>query len=78
MAIVPDVSAVLGLALDDEEADFAESVIVEIAGDEAIVPTLFWFEIRNVLVMAERRKRMTVERSTCCYIADAARSATVS
>lgn len=64
MAVVPDVSAVLGLALDDEEADFAESVIVDIASDEAIVPTLFWFEIRNVLVMAERRKRITVARST--------------
>lgn len=64
MAIVPDVSAVLGQALDDEEAEFAESVIVEIAADEAIVPTLFWFEIRNVLVMAERRKRISVAQSS--------------
>ena len=71
MAVVPDVSAVLGLALDDEEADFAESVIVEIASEEAIVPTLFWFEIPNVLVMAERRKRITVERSTA-FLSDLA------
>jgi predicted nucleic acid-binding protein len=64
MAVVPDVSAILGLALDDEDAEFAESVIAAIASDEAIVPTLFWYEIRNVLVMAERRKRMAASRTT--------------
>jgi cation transport ATPase len=30
MAVVPDVSAILGLALDDEDAEFAESVIAAI------------------------------------------------
>ncbi len=64
MAVVPDISAILGQALDDEDATFAESVIAAIARDEAIVPTLFWYEIRNVLVMAERRKRITAERTT--------------
>jgi predicted nucleic acid-binding protein len=64
MAIVPDVSAILAQALDDEDATFAESVIAAIAGEEAIVPTLFWYEIRNVLVMAERRKRISAARTT--------------
>jgi predicted nucleic acid-binding protein len=64
MAVVPDVSAILGQALDDEDATFAESVIAAIARDEAIVPTLFWYEIRNVLVMAERRKRIAAARTT--------------
>ena len=58
MALVPDVSAILALALDDEDASFADSVIAAIARSEAIVPSLFWYEIRNVLIMAERRKRM--------------------
>ncbi len=64
MAIVPDVSAILGQALDDEDATFAESVIAAIARDKAVVPTLFWSEIRNVLVMAERRKRIAPTRTT--------------
>ncbi len=64
MAVVPDVSAILSLALDDEDATFAESVIDAIARENAIVPTLFWYEIRNVLVMAERRKRIAAARTT--------------
>jgi predicted nucleic acid-binding protein len=30
-----------------------------IRGDEAIVPSLWWFEVRNILVVNERRKRIT-------------------
>jgi predicted nucleic acid-binding protein len=71
MAVVPDVSAILGQALDDEDATFAESVIAAIARDEAIVPTLFWYEIRNVLVMAERRKRIASARTTA-FLSDLA------
>ena len=41
MAVVPDVSAILGQALDDEDATFAEAVIAAIARDVAIVPPLF-------------------------------------
>lgn len=71
MAVVPDVSAILGQALDDEDATFAEAVIAAIARDEAIVPTLFWYEIRNVLVMAERRKRIVPARTTA-FLSDLA------
>lgn len=71
MAVVPDVSAILGQVLDDEDATFAESVIAAIARDEAIVPTLFWYEIRNVLVMAERRKRIALARTTA-FLSDLA------
>jgi len=31
--------------------------------DNALVPSLWWFEIRNVLITNERRKRLTVEDS---------------
>ena len=71
MALVPDVSAILGQALDDEDATFSESVIAAIARSDAIVPTLFWYEIRNVLVMAERRKRIAAARTTA-FLADLA------
>jgi predicted nucleic acid-binding protein len=71
MPVVPDVSAILGQALDDEDATFAEAVIAAIGRDEAIVPTLFWYEIRNVLVMAERRKRIAATRTTA-FLSDLA------
>ncbi len=71
MAVVPDVSAILALALDEKDATFADAVIEAIARDEAIVPTLFWYEIRNVLVMAERRKRIAAARTTA-FLSDLA------
>lgn len=71
MALIPDASAILSQALDDEGATYAEAVIDAIAKDEAIVPTLFWFEIRNALLMCERRKRVTPER-TASFLADLA------
>ena len=71
MALVPDVSAILSQALDGEDASFAEAVIAMIAGSEAVVPTLFWFEIRNALVMAERRKRISAQRATA-FLSDLA------
>ena len=71
MALIPDVSAILSQALDDEDASYAEAVIASIAADEALVPTLFWFEIRNALLMAERRKRISAARSAS-FLADLA------
>ncbi len=41
MPLVTDVSALLGLVLDDDEARLAEAVISEIADDGAVVPSLF-------------------------------------
>jgi len=69
MALVADISAILGQAFDDEDARYAESVIEAIAADEAVVPTLFWFEIRNALLMGERRKRLTPDQ-TAAFLSD--------
>lgn len=71
MPVVPDVSAMLGQALDDEDATYAEAVIGAIARDDAVVPTLFWYELRNVLVMAKRRKRIGAARTTA-FLSDLA------
>src|ERR1700761_7649430 len=69
MALIPDTSAIIGLAFDDEDAAYAQRAIEAIAADQAIVPTLFWFEIRNVLLMGERRRRSTVNQ-TRAFLAD--------
>ena len=71
MALIPDISAILSQALSDADATYAEAVIEAIADDEALVPTLFWFEIRNALVMGERRKRINAER-TAIFLSDLA------
>lgn len=71
MALIPDISAILAQAFDDEDAAYAESVIEAIASDEAVVPTLFWFEIRNALLMGERRTRLTPAR-TAAFLSDLA------
>ncbi len=71
MALVPDVSAILSQALEDEDASFGEGVIAAIAETDAVVPTLFWFELRNALLMAERRKRINAQRTTA-FLSDLA------
>lgn len=71
MALVADVSAVLGIALAEDDARYAASVLEAIAADEAVVPTLFWFEMRNALLAAERRKRIAAAQ-LAAFLADLA------
>lgn len=61
--IVVDPSAILGLAMEDEVADYASRVLTAIEADGALVPALFWFEVRNVLVVNERRGRLTPQET---------------
>jgi predicted nucleic acid-binding protein len=69
MALILDTSAIMGLAFDDEDGQYSRGVIDHIAADGAVVPTLFWFEIRNCLLMAERRRRTAMDRTTA-FLAD--------
>jgi predicted nucleic acid-binding protein len=59
MTIVIDSSAIVALALTDEDAAYAESVLDSLAVESAAVPMLFWYEIRNVMLQAERRNRIS-------------------
>jgi predicted nucleic acid-binding protein len=68
MALVLDTSAILALAFADEDRTYARSIIEHIAADHGVVPTLFWFEIRNSLLVAERRKRIT-QTQTSTFLA---------
>jgi predicted nucleic acid-binding protein len=69
MALILDTSAIMGLAFDDEDGQYARGVIDHIAADRAVVPTLFWFEIRNCLLMAERRQHTAMDQTTA-FLAD--------
>ncbi len=68
-AVVPDASVVLSLAFSDEEAAFAERMLAAVAAGGAVVPALFWFEIRNGLVIGERRGRLS-QVQTSAFLAD--------
>ena len=62
MALVVDASALVSVALSDEDAAYANAVLAQIERDGfAIVPPLFWDELLNVFVIAERRGRIEPE-----------------
>ena len=66
MALVIDASIAAAWAFADEHVD-AELTFARIGTEEAHVPTLWWYELRNVLVTGERRGRLT-ERETARFL----------
>lgn len=58
MSIVVDASIAVAWILPDEHNHSADEVLDGLRGDYAIVPSLFWFETRNLFLMAERRGRL--------------------
>src|SRR5271166_1333612 len=63
MSFVLDASICAVWALADESHPIAERAMELLRQEAAIVPVIWWFEIRNVLVISERRKRITAEGS---------------
>lgn len=64
MAFVIDASVTAAWALADESDPLANRILDNWAADletksEALVPAVWWYEVRNVLVISERRKRLT-------------------
>lgn len=63
MAFVLDASIALCWAFDEEVHPRADLAMVRLSEDEAVVPSLLWFEVRNTLIVNERRGRLAVEDS---------------
>ena len=59
MAFVPDASVAAAWLLPDEEAAVADLALDRLGQETAMVPNLFWHELRNLLLSAERRGRIT-------------------
>jgi predicted nucleic acid-binding protein len=69
MPIVVDCSVAAAWALVDERTAWTSAALQSATAEGAIVPSLFWYEIRNILVVNERRGR--IERSqTARFLAD--------
>jgi predicted nucleic acid-binding protein len=71
MPFVLDASVVACWALDDEDDRVADLTFERIRTDEARVPALWWFEVRNILVVNERRNRLT-ETATAAFLRELA------
>jgi predicted nucleic acid-binding protein len=59
MPFVLDASVAASWAFNDEDHPIAARALERIRTDEARVPSLWWFEIRNTLIVNERRGRIT-------------------
>jgi predicted nucleic acid-binding protein len=66
MSFVVDASVVLAWAFDEVHP---RAVLARdrVRGEEIVVPSVWWFEVRNALVMGERRGRIT-ERDTADFL----------
>ena len=59
MPFVLDASIAACWAFDDEDHPVAALALDRVRTDEARVPSLWWFEVRNTLIVSERRGRLT-------------------
>jgi predicted nucleic acid-binding protein len=74
MPFVLDASVAACWLFDDEDHPHARHALARIRGDEAWVPSLWWFEVRNTLLVSERRGRLT-EADTTAFLAALSRLA---
>ena len=72
MPFVLDASVAACWAFDDEDHPTAAKALERVRADEARVPALWWFEVRNTLIVNERRGRLT-EQDTSVFLRDLAR-----
>ena len=62
MAIVIDASVAAAWCFRDESGSAkADAVMVRVLSETSIVPAIFWDEMRNILIVAERRGRIETE-----------------
>jgi predicted nucleic acid-binding protein len=59
MPFVLDASTAVSWNFPDEDPSAARAAWDRLRQDEALVPTHWWFEVRNVLLIGERRKRIS-------------------
>lgn len=61
--VVVDASAALAWCFEDEHDDAADALLDEVVADGALVPPLWFEEIANALLVAERRARLSAARA---------------
>jgi predicted nucleic acid-binding protein len=56
---VLDASVAIAALIQEDHSNRARTILREIIGDSAAVPPIWRFEVGNVLLLAERRRRLT-------------------
>jgi len=59
LSFVLDTSVTMAWLFEDETTRTTEAILDRLTSEDALVPTLWTYEVGNVLLMAERRKRIT-------------------
>jgi predicted nucleic acid-binding protein len=72
MPFVLDASIAACWVFDDEDHPVAAAALERIRHDEAVAPSLWWFEVRNTLIVGERRGRLT-EADTTAFLRELSR-----
>jgi len=62
--LVIDASVVLSSLFADEHNTRADAILDQVRINEGLVPGHWWFETRNGLLMAERRRRASVDQTS--------------
>jgi predicted nucleic acid-binding protein len=63
MPLVIDASVVAAWHFPDERSAAGDSIMARLESDRARMPALWWFEVRNVLLIGERRGRTLPEHT---------------
>jgi predicted nucleic acid-binding protein len=72
MGFVLDASITACWAFQDEDHPDAGLAFHRMRAEEAVVPCLWWFEVRNILVVNERRRRIA-ESDTAAFLLNLSR-----
>ena len=64
MPFVIDASIAASWLLPDEGHEIAAAAFERLVDDHALAPGLWWFEMRNLFIVNERRGRMDGEKTT--------------
>ena len=64
MPFVLDASVAASWLFPDEDHPDAAAALARLEAEDAFVPPHWWFEIRNTLLIGERRGRMTEQRTS--------------
>ena len=66
MTFVTDASVAAAWVLPDEAAAIADLALERLGEETAKVPNVFWDELRNLLLSAERRGRIDARHADMC------------
>jgi predicted nucleic acid-binding protein len=64
MSFVLDASVTITWAMRDEEHPVADAGAGRLKLEEALVPAIWWYEVRNILLINEKRQRISQTDST--------------